>query len=252
MVPSSIRQTLASILLMSGVYVSNIVFNYTSTENNTETINPFTPLRSLFIYENVSADTIKPVLGVCRTSDSGFASLAEPYFNDRVFYNRILGRHCRVKLNITIDNTELIVYDLYNFPVHGIYENKEVFCDDDDYNHRERATGSFIYDTINQPIYFEFINKTSVELSFRAHPYDDVSAELSNTGIVIYAIRTDDTVYVVIVGFRVKIYILKYDNERTLTKQYERHIFKILKDEPDCSKYIHCANYVKNIDTSNK
>lgn len=269
MLPSALRQTMASVFLMSSVYLSNLMFNITTDLNNTNYTG--TSLNdSIFSYpvsvllSVVSADdpdhgtTENAILGVCRTlyNDDSLSRIVGSFYDNndhRVFFSDSLGRHCRVKLNLTIDAYEYVlrIYDTFVFPINLIYET--TYYEDNVDDNDKSFTRSINQQDLNfQPKndassihYLNFINKTGIELSFNAHVYDDVSTTLVNSGMILYAIRDSDTMYIIVIAERLKLYIIRYNSEQSLSKNYESHVFRVLRNEPDCSKYIHCTNHVK-------
>lgn len=259
---SSLRQAAVSFLLMSGVYVSNLLFNVSNRSsskivNDSESVDndSFSILRypiSVLKSSNANGQT---TLGACRLlADNPFSKIVEPYYNDQVFYSDSLGRHCRVKLNITIHHETVTIYETFAFKINHRYESFVVDEDSsNDLNVKELSVKDDEYDDYDDDSmmyhhYVEFINKTGIELSFNAHPYDDVAiADDERRGLVLYAIRNLETLYIIIIGERVKVYVVKYTTERALSRNYESHIFKVLRYEPDCSKYVHCTNHVKSV-----
>lgn len=264
MLPSSARQAVASILLMSGVYVSNLMFNKPSsnlseTASEEDVRQPSVSSYAFQYYNLPSSD--EPKLGTCRLSiDSLVSKIIEPYYSDQVFYSDVLGRHCRVKLNVSVaDDDRIWFYEKFNYKIDQMYKSDTVMGDHDDINNSNQRQLSFRpYRHTNdgyayedgrfvEPI-FNFVNKTSIELSFNPHPYDDVS--LSNDGIILYAIRDVETLYIIIIAEQLKIYAIDYKSEQTLSRNYEFDIYKVLRYESDCSKYVHCTNHVKSIKIS--
>lgn len=254
MLPASLRQATASILLMSGIYLSNVLFNVpdsTKSVNDSKTIDdgsfsmfqyPMSVLRS------TSSD--KLTLGTCRLlADNSFSKMIEPYYNDRVFYSDSLGRHCRVKLNITIDHGVVTIYETFTFKIDNVYKSLVLNDDTNDVELEfdEYDINNDYVDSTDPPYYVKFINKTGIELSFNAHPYDDTIHTDDAAGIILYAIRNLETLYIIIISERLKVYVLESATERELSRNYESYIFKVLKYEPECSKYIHCTNHVKSV-----
>lgn len=260
MLPSSARQAVVSVLLMSGVYVSNLIFN-NNLSNSTETVSEKDSKASYaFQYYNLpslsSTDNERPKLGACRLSiDSLVPKIIEPYYNDQVFYSDALGRHCRVKLNVSVaDDGCIWFYGDFKFKIDQVYKSDTIMGDNIDNRNPQqlsfrpyrRTNDDYVYeDVVDRQLIFEFVNKTSIELSFNPHPYDDVSS--SNDGIILYAIRDVETLYIIIIAEQLKIYAIDYKSEQTLSRNYEFDIYKVLRYESDCSKYVHCTNHVKSI-----
>ncbi|MGI4816384.1 MAG: hypothetical protein ACRYE7_00090, partial [Janthinobacterium lividum] len=113
--------------------MSNLLFNtsdYQSSKNDSTVVDnddsfsilgyPISVLKSPRSDENGRQPT---TFGACRLlmADNAFSKMVEPYYNDRVFYSDSLGRHCRVKLNITIDHETVTIYETLTFKIDHRY-----------------------------------------------------------------------------------------------------------------------------------
>lgn len=255
----SARQTIVSAVLLSAVYVSNVIF--TNKPTATTTVRRST--------HGLDVDVVGQQLDTCY--GHGYTFLDYIYALGRgdtaagkFMYSSELGKHCRTKLNLTVTGERsLLLFDEYVLDNVRFYEGDGIDLE------ISKDARFDIQPVERLPAQLTYFNRTSILLSFAEHEYDDAepifvsqtiaavqddrdvvgggdsaAAKLSVlSGFTVYTVMENGYIVILFVSDRPKLYYIhQRDEQRRLfnTGGYDIVISRLLRHEADCIRYVDC------------